>query len=83
MSDTFRHKDQGKFHSGVLKSDEVCESTKQMWNRHNGDRGEHRKSKLDLEDKIAEKELRNYISDLIQDTPNDLKLGEVIRRFFS
>lgn len=83
MSNTKKHKDQGKFHSGVLKSDEVCESTKQMWNRHNGDRGEFRRAKLDLEDKIAEKELRNYISDLIQDTPNDLKLGETIRRFFS
>ena len=45
MSDTKKHKDQGKFHSGVLDSTEVCESTKQMWNRHNGDRGEFRKAK--------------------------------------
>ena len=52
MSDTFRHKDQGKFHSGILKANEVCESTKQMWNRHNWDRGEYRKAKLDLEDKM-------------------------------
>lgn len=64
MSDTKKHKDQGKFHSGVLKSDEVCESTRQMWNRHNGDRGEYRKAKLDLEDKIADKELETEIKQL-------------------
>ena len=64
MSDTKKHKDQGKFHSGVLKADEVCESTKQMWNRHNGDRGEYRKAKLNLEDKIAEKELKTEIKQL-------------------
>ena len=64
MSDTKKPKDQGKFHSGVLKADEVCESTKQMWNRHNGDRGEYRKVKLDLEEKIAKKELKTEIKQL-------------------
>ena len=64
MSDTKKHKDQGKYHSGVLKADEVCESTKQMWNRHNGDRGENRKAKLDLEDKISKKELKTEIKQL-------------------
>ena len=64
MSNTKKHKDQGKFHSGVLESDEVCENTRQMWNRHNGDRGEYRKAKLDLEDKIAEKELETEIKQL-------------------
>jgi hypothetical protein len=64
MSDTKKHKDQGKFHSGVLDSTEVCESTKQMWNRHNGGRGEFRKAKKDLEDKIAEKELKIKIKQL-------------------
>ncbi len=61
MGKTFKHTDQGKFHSGVLKSTEVCESTKQMWNRHNGERGEFRKKKKDLEEKIAEKELKEEI----------------------
>ena len=64
MSNTKKYKDQGKFHSGVLKADEVCESTKQMWNRHNCDRGEYRKAKLDLGDKIAEKELETEIKQL-------------------
>ena len=64
MSDTKKHKDQWKFHSGVLDSTEVCESTKQMWNRHNGDRGEYRKAKLDLEDKISKKELKTEIKQL-------------------
>lgn len=61
MSDTRKHKDQGKFHSKILKADEVCESTKQMWDRHNGDKGEFRKAKKVLEDKIYEKELKEEI----------------------
>ena len=61
MSDTRKYKDQGKFHNKILKADEVCESTKQMWDRHNGDRGEFRKAKKDLEEKIAEKEMNEEV----------------------
>ncbi len=61
MSNTKKHKDQGKFHNDVLKADEVCESTKLMWDRHNNDFGEFRKRKKDKQDKIAEKELKEQL----------------------
>lgn len=58
MSDTKKHKDQGKFHNKILDAEEVCESTKRMWDRHNNDFGEFRKRKKDIQDKIAEKEFK-------------------------
>lgn len=61
MSNTKKHKDQGKFHNDVLKADEVCESTKLMWDRHNNDFGEFRKRKKDKQDKIAKKELKEQL----------------------
>ena len=61
MSNTKKHKDQGKFHNDILKADEVCESTKLMWDRHNNDFGEFRKRKKDKQDKIAEKELKEQL----------------------
>lgn len=61
MANTYKHKDQGKFHNKILKSDEVCESTKRMWERHYSDRGEFRVAKKELEEKIAEKELKTEI----------------------
>ena len=64
MSNTKKHKDQGKFHNKILTSEEVCESTKQMWNRHNWERGRFRKAKKDLEYKIAEKELKKELKNL-------------------
>lgn len=81
MSNTKKHKDHGKCNNGFLEK--IPEYLRKTWYRSNWNIGEFRKNKKDLEDKIAEKELRNYISDLIQETPNDLKLGEVIIRFFS
>lgn len=61
MSDTRKHKDKGKFHNKILSADEVCESTKGMWDRHNNDFGEFRKRKKDLTDKIFEKEFRKNL----------------------
>lgn len=61
MSNTKKHKDQGKFHNDILKADEVCESTKLMWDRHNNDFGEFRKRKKDKQDKIAKKELKEQL----------------------
>lgn len=61
MGNTKKHKDQGKFHNDILKADEVCESTKLMWDRHNNDFGEFRKRKKDKQDKIAEKELKEQL----------------------
>lgn len=61
MSNTKKHKDQGKFHNDILKADEVCDSTKLMWDRHNNDFGEFRKRKKDKQDKIADKELKEQL----------------------
>jgi len=66
MSNTKKHKDKGKFHNDVLKADEVCDSTKLMWDRHNNDFGEFRKRKKDLEDKIAEKEMLEEVRVVIE-----------------
>ena len=59
MSDTFRHKDKGKFNNGLL--DKIPTDLENMFNRHNNYWGEFRKAKKDLIDKIAEKELKTEI----------------------
>lgn len=59
MSDTFRHKDKGKFNNGLL--DKIPTDLENMFNRHNNYWGEFRKAKKDLIDKIAEKELKTEL----------------------
>ena len=59
MSDTFRHKDKGKFNNGLL--DTIPIDLENMFNRHNNYWGEFRKAKKDLIDKIAEKELKTEL----------------------
>ena len=59
MSNTFRHKDKGKFNNGLL--DKIPTDLENMFNRHNNDWGEFRKAKKDLIDKIAEKELKTEL----------------------
>ena len=61
MSDTFRHKDKGKFNNGLLE--ELPRDLENMFDRHNNDWGEFRKAKKDLEDKIADEELKRQIKD--------------------
>ncbi len=61
MSDTFRHKDKGKFNNGLL--DKIPIDLENMFNRHNNYWGEFRKAKKDLIDKIAEKELKTEINE--------------------
>ena len=61
MSDTFRHKDKGKFNNGLL--DKIHTDLENMFNRHNSDWGEFRKAKKDLIDKIAEKGLKTEINE--------------------
>ena len=61
MSDTFRHKDKGKFNNGLLE--ELPRDLENMFDRHNNDWGEFRKAKKDLKEKIADKELKNQIKD--------------------
>ena len=59
MSDTFRHKDKGKFNNGLL--DKIPTDLENMFDRQNNDWGEFRKAKKDLIDKIAEKELKTEL----------------------
>ena len=59
MSNTFKHKNKGKFSNGLL--DELPKQLENMFDRHNNDWGEFRKAKKDLEDKIAEKEFKEQI----------------------
>lgn len=66
MSNTYRHKDKGKFHNKALKYDEVCESTKNMWDRHNSEYGEDKERQLQIKEKIAEKELKTEIKEIIE-----------------
>ena len=61
MSDTFRHKNKGKFNNGLLE--ELPRDLENMFDRHNNDWGEFRKAKKDLKEKIADKELKNQIKD--------------------
>lgn len=61
MSNSKKHKEKGKFNNKILTAEEVCDSTRAMWDRHNFDFGEHRKAKKDLEDRIAEKGLKEEI----------------------
>ena len=59
MSNTKKHKDKGKFNNGLLE--ELPRDLEKMFDRWNWDVGEFRKAKKDLEDKIAEKELKRQI----------------------
>ena len=59
MSNTFRHKDKGKFNNGIL--DKIPTDLENMFDHQNNEWGEFRKAKKDLIDKIAEKELKTQI----------------------
>ena len=59
MSNTFRHKDKGKFNNGLL--DKIPTDLEKMFDRQNNEWGEFRKAKKDLIDKIAEKELKTEL----------------------
>jgi tRNA(Ile2) C34 agmatinyltransferase TiaS len=59
MSNTHKHKAKGKFNNGLLE--EPDNTYERMADRYNKKRGEFRKIKKDLEDKIAEKELKEEI----------------------
>lgn len=67
MSNTFKHKDKGKFHNRVLKYNEVCDSTKNMWDRHNSEYSEDKERRLQIKEKIAEKELKIELKEMITD----------------
>ena len=76
MSNTHKHKDQGKFHNKVLKADEVCKSTKQMWDRHNGDSGEFRALKKNKTEKILDKEMKEEVRTVVEGENIDFDIPE-------
>ncbi len=59
MGKTRKHKDKVKFRKDLLEK--IPEYLRKTWYRHNWDIGEFRKAKKDLEDKIAEKELKEEV----------------------
>ena len=59
MSNTNKHKNKGKFNNGLLE--ELPRDLEKMFDRWNWDVGEFRKAKKDLEDKIADEELKRQI----------------------
>ena len=61
MSNTKKHKDQGKFNNGLLN--ELPIYLEKMFNRWNWEVGEFRKAKRELKDKIADEELKRQIKD--------------------
>jgi hypothetical protein len=65
VSNTYKHKDKGKFYNKVIKYDDVCESTKNMWDRYNSDFGEDKERQLQIKEKIAEKELRAEVDNIL------------------
>jgi hypothetical protein len=59
MSNTFIHKNKGKFNNGLL--DEIPRDLENFYMRANNDLGEFRKAKKDLKNKIAEKEMKEEV----------------------
>jgi hypothetical protein len=59
MSSIHLHKIKAKFISDILK--EILIKLLNHFNRHSGDRGNFRKAKKDLQDKIAEKEMKEEV----------------------
>lgn len=57
MSNTKKHKLKGKFNNRLLE--EIPIELENFFDRQNKDKGEFRKLKKELREKIAEKELRN------------------------
>lgn len=59
MSNTYKHKNKGKFNNGLLE--EIPTDLENLFDRLNNDWGEFRKAKKDLKDKIAEKEMQEEV----------------------
>ena len=61
MSRTFKHKGQGKYKNTDTPIDKIHKSTLLMWDRHNSDYPENKQRQLEIEEKIAEKELKEML----------------------
>ena len=63
MGKTYKHKDQAKFKNGIIPYEEVCQSTKDMGDRHNSERGEFSAIKKQITEKILDKELPKQLEE--------------------
>ena len=61
MSDTKKHKENGKFKNRLLEVDEVSTGTKKGWDRHNSERGYFKNLKNIKIEKIQDFETDNEI----------------------
>ena len=61
MSNTFKHKGQGKFKNTDTPLNKINKSTQLMFDRHCSDYGEDKERQLYIKEKIAEKELKQQI----------------------
>jgi len=68
MSDTFKHKGQGKFKNTDTPLNKIDKSTQLMWDRHNSDYGEDKERQNYIKEKIAEKEMKQEIKELLNKT---------------
>ena len=86
MSNTFKHKGQGKFKNTDTPLNKINKSTQLMWDRHNSDYGEDKERQLYIREKIAEKELKTEIKEILEegtdcDNPiQDEILGQIMGR---
>lgn len=74
MSNTFIHKNKGKFNNGLLN--EIPADLGNLFDRLNNDWGEFRKAKKDLKDKIAEKEMKEEVRVEISGENLDFEIPE-------
>lgn len=65
MSNTHKHKNKGKFNNGLL--DKIPSDLENYFDRSNNDWGEFRKAKKNLKNKIAEKELKTEIKEILEE----------------
>ena len=67
MSNTYKHKGQGKFKNTDIPLNKINKSTQLMWERHNSDYGEDKERQLYIKEKIAEKELKTEIKEILEE----------------
>ena len=84
MSNTRKHKGQGKFKNTDTPLDKIDKATQLMWERHNSDYGEDKERQLQIKEKIAEKELETEVKRHIEEgTDFDIpEQDEILKQIF-
>jgi len=60
MGKSHRDSIRAKFRKNLITYNQVSQSVKSMWNRHNNDRGYFRALRLKIKEKITNKLNKNY-----------------------